>query len=231
MLARLFFVLLAVVPAISSTMSAEVTIGSISIILPPPAGFCELTVDEHLDNRAITDVTEALAKFGIKLLAMSADCRQLTEWRAGKRPLLDDFAQYHIPVRMMTGESLPATTAESINKICAGLRAHGERIVSNQMSDFKSVGERIFKEIGLNEIKFIGVVAEDPSVCYTAYLQKLRTVVGTDKTQLHMSATTGVKTKQIGLSRYAVYHSSNTLDGALAQAKRDIAALFAANEH
>jgi hypothetical protein len=52
--------------------------------LPRPAGFCELTDRNPSDKRMLTVISDLVTKVGNKLLVMSADCKQLTEWRASK---------------------------------------------------------------------------------------------------------------------------------------------------
>ncbi len=78
-LAGTLALLLGLLPA--STARAEM-VGSVSIALPPPAGFCKLTEDNASDRRVINTIAESLTKVGSKLLVMSADCRQLADWRA-----------------------------------------------------------------------------------------------------------------------------------------------------
>src|SRR5258708_1196811 len=71
-----------------ATAVAEM-VGSVSIDPPAPAGFCKLTEGNASDRRAIKTTSESLEKVGTKLLAVSADCQELSAWRAGTRPLLD----------------------------------------------------------------------------------------------------------------------------------------------
>ena len=75
----------------SSVLAAEVTLEGVTFNLPPPAGFCELEDQNPSDKRVLATLTDVLAKSGNRLLSMSADCQQLADWRATKRPLLDDY--------------------------------------------------------------------------------------------------------------------------------------------
>src|SRR5438270_13863563 len=67
------------------------------------------------------------------LLVMSANCKQLTEWRVSKRPLLDDFAQYQTTV----SDSPPT---ETVAQTCATLRAQVSELAANQAPDIKANG-------------------------------------------------------------------------------------------
>jgi hypothetical protein len=69
------------------------------IELTMPPGFCELDKGNRVDPRALTAIRNLVSGGGNQLLAIAADCSQLTDWRAGKRPLLDDFLQYQTPAR------------------------------------------------------------------------------------------------------------------------------------
>ncbi len=203
----------------ASTAVAEM-VGSVSIALPPPAGFCKLTEDNASDRRVINTIAESLTKVGSKLLVMSADCRQLADWRARKRPLLDDYAQYQVPLAGLDSSPPP------IAKTCAAMRASGEKFEHDQSA--KTAVESIARNVKLNEQKVIGVLAEDPDACYVALLSKWQTEAGTPKTQLTLLAVTTVKDRSIFLNQYSVYDAA-ALDQQLAKVKATVAALQAAN--
>jgi hypothetical protein len=180
MLRRLAFVVLAFAAAPPSVLAAWVAVGGTAINLPPPTGFCELSQGNASDKTMVTTQTDLLAKSGNKLLSMSADCRQLADWRAGKRPVLDDYAQYQTPLSNMEASAGPP---EPVKQTCATLRAQGEKLLSNQMPDIKARVETTLKKVKINETTFIGVLAEEPTACYAGLLQKIHTAANTDKTQ------------------------------------------------
>src|SRR5215831_17448975 len=107
MLRRFALVALVLALASPSAMAAQVALGGVSINLPTPAGFCELSEGNAADNRMLTTLGDIVSKSGNKLFAMSADCRQLTDWHARKRQLLDDYAQYQTPIATMESSSPP----------------------------------------------------------------------------------------------------------------------------
>src|ERR1700704_6667839 len=88
----------ALVAATSTATAVDAIVGGVSVKLPPPSGFCELTEREPPDKRMLAISGDLVAKSGNKLHVMSADCKQLSEWRTRRRPLLDDFAQYQTPM-------------------------------------------------------------------------------------------------------------------------------------
>jgi len=225
MLARLACVVFSVAATISGAMSAETTIGGVSINLPAPAGYCELMDGEPSDQRMIAFTAARVAKGGNKLISISADCQQLVDWRAGKRKLLDDFAQYQTHVGSMNA-SVPAG---AIKEICAQIRTEGNKAISDQVWDMKSRIEQASDRIKMNEVNFLGVVAEEPSVCYAAMMMKISTEFGTEKTQVSIYAYTSVKNKLLFVYRFAPYVGYESVTKGLEQLKADVVALFAAN--
>jgi hypothetical protein len=224
MLGRLTFAALALAAAASAALASQAMIGSVSVNLPPPGGFCELSASNSSDQRMISTLNDLLEKSGNKLLVMSADCGQLADWRTGKRKLLDDYAQYQTPIATM---DKPPT--ETVAQTCSVLRAQGEKILANQMPDIKARVESTLKQIKMNETNFLGVLAEDPAACYAALIQKISTEAGTDKTQVTMFAVTILKNRSVFAYRFAVYADANTVNDVLAKIKVDVAALTAAN--
>jgi hypothetical protein len=75
MRSRLVFVAVLAAAATSATAS-ETVIGGVSINLPVPSGFCELSAGNPADKQMVANVSAVLTKGGIKLLNMSADCQQ-----------------------------------------------------------------------------------------------------------------------------------------------------------
>jgi len=215
---------LALVFGASSVTAAEAIVGGVSIKLPPPAGFCELTDRNPSDKRMLTVISELVTKVGNKLLVMSADCKQLTEWRASKRPLLDDFAQYQTPI----SDSPPT---ETVAQTCATLRAQGSELAAKQAPDIKANVERALKNVKINETRFIGVLAESAVACYAGLLQKLRTEVSTDKVQLTVFAATIAKNRSHFIYRMAAYINSDSVDTTLKGLRGTVAAFLAANRN
>jgi len=212
--------------ASSGAVAADATIGGVSINLPTPAGFCDLKDQDPSDKRMITVLTDLIAKSGNKLLAMSADCRQLTAWRAQKRSVLDDLGQYQTSIALVD-----KPLAEPVKQTCASLRAEGDKLLANQFPDIKARIESALERVKINNTTFMGVLAEDPTACYAALLQKIQTEAGTDKTQVIAFATTIVKNKSVFVYRIALYANSASVDAVLAKLKVNFAALLAANRN
>jgi hypothetical protein len=216
--------LFALACAASNAIAGSATLGDVSVNLPPPTGFCELSADNASDRGLLTTVSGVLTKSGNKLLSYSADCRQLAEWRTSKRKLLDDFAQYQAQIA-----AIDKPPSETIQQTCATLRAEGDKILSNQMPDIKKRVEATLNKIKVNETSFLGVLAEDTNACYAGILQKIHTEANTDKTQITVFAIALVKAKSVFVYRFAVYTGSDSIDATLVRLKSNVAALYKAN--
>ncbi len=222
MLSRL--TLLFLLAATSRLLAAQAELGDVSVTLPQPPGFCELAKANPADDRMLTLIGGLLTQSGNKLLSMSADCAQLKSWRGGKRPLLDDYAQYQVSLAMM--DKAPS---EPIEQTCATLRQQGNQIVSDEMPDLKTRIESAIKDLQMKQTTFIGVLAEEPSACYAGLVQLLHTQAGTDKTQLTLFAVTTVKNRTLYVYRFMIHTGSESVLRGLAEIKKDVAGLLAAN--
>jgi len=224
MLTRLAFAALLVAAAAASALAAQANLGGVSIALPTPSGFCELSESNNSDKRMITTLTGLLEKSGNKLLGMSADCRQLRDWHSGKRQLLDDYAQYQTPIG-----SIDKPPSETVAETCKTLRDEGNKILANQLPDIKARVETTLKSVKMNETIFIGVLAEEANACYAGLVQKIHTEAGTDKTQITVFAVSTIKDKSVFTYRFSVYKNPQTADVVLGKIKGDVAALLSAN--
>jgi hypothetical protein len=224
MLGRLTFAALILAASASGALSAQATLGQVSVTLPPPAGFCELNASNSRDSRMLSILSGLAEKSGNKLLAMSADCGQLADAHAGRRQVLDDFAQYQ--TRSAIVDRPPS---ESVAQTCVTLRTRGSTFAAALWPDMKARIESAVEKVRINETSFIGVLAEDSHACYAAWVEKGRTEAGTDKTQVTVGAVTIIRSRSIYVYRSAVYQNPDTIDAALAKFKADVAALVAAN--
>jgi hypothetical protein len=203
-------------------VAAQVKVEGVPIALPVPAGFCELSSGNPTDQRILETIGEALAKaHGNQLLAMSADCRQLADWRDGRR-LLGDYTQYQAP-------RIAAANDETFRQTCAALRQQGGRGFANLKTDAKTKMEDTVRQMKVNEQRFAGFLGEDPAACYIALLQKLKAEEGPDVTQLTVLAITVVKGKFLFVNRYAPYVNADSINETWAKLKLTIAALQEAN--
>jgi hypothetical protein len=135
----------------------------VALNLPPPAGYCELSEAQPSDAGMITAIGAMLDKGGNRLLVISAECRQLDDWQAGRRPLLANYAQYQT-LKTWENSNLPAAPAEVIKGTCAQLRAQGEGLTTNMTPDVQRRFDEVMKTVKINEMKFLGVLDEGSTI-------------------------------------------------------------------
>jgi hypothetical protein len=205
----------------------DAQIGSAALTLPAPQGYCELTEEQPADVRIVNIIGDLVAATKNELLAVSADCRQLEAWRAGKVATLDDYVQYQTPVDAMDST---APRGEAVKEICASARADGGKSVAGAATDLNARMDAAVKGAKFGETDFLGVLAEDADACYFGLLLKARTEGGGDEeNQLMISAATVVKGKIVFYNLSTIYHDAGTVTAALARHRHNIPALLAAN--
>jgi hypothetical protein len=209
-------------------LAREVTIGGTPVDLTAPSGQCELEAGRPGDARMLQTTETALSGVGNRLLAFFADCKQLDDWRAGKRPLLEDFAQYQAAAATI-GAPPPPAPDDIIKQNCAAQRKEGERTLSRLATDIKTRIEEAIRGVTVNQVRFLGVVGEEPGVCYGAIVQRFRAETGKDVTIVGVYATMFVRGKLVHYYLYTPYRSAQTVTALVARHKLNVAALLAAN--
>jgi hypothetical protein len=220
--------LFALAVSVTGAMAADAVLGGVSIKLPPPDGFCELAASYPADNRALTAVGKVLESGGNKLLGMSADCRQLADWRIGQRNFLDDYGQYQTPIAQM--DQLVSSPRTMVSDTCAGMQTAGKAIADSLTPSLQSIIEHAVKTVKMNSMSFAGVLAEDQTACYAAEVQNLTTETGTEKIQLGLLGVTVVKNKSVYAYRFSIYTPSVDVKGQLAKLQSAVASLQVANK-
>jgi hypothetical protein len=204
-------------------------VGGVTLELPPPSGYCEADASSAVD-RPLFDYMNAAARPGTRLLTISAECGQLIEWRTGRRPALDNYAQHHT-ITLWENTPLPAPPAALIDQTCTALRSQGGQVMSQMGPDIKDRIERALKDVKVNEFKFMGVLGQDPNACYASLVARMRMESGEEIEQASVFATTIVRGKVIYYILYARFVNADTLTGMLAQLRGYVAELEAATRN
>src|SRR5262245_16640042 len=97
-------------------VAKEAKVGSATLVLPSPPGYCDLDTARTAEAHAVS-VTERMLSTN-RLLAFSADCQQLAEYRATKGATpLDNIAQYQTLVRWESRQ-LPGAPEAVVKRVC-----------------------------------------------------------------------------------------------------------------
>jgi len=213
----------------AAAFAKDTRVGNVSLQLPPPQGYCEMDRATGPSDVKMMDAVDGMLKpTGNRLLAISADCTQLNDWRAGKRKLLDNLAQYQALVATESSDQ-SAQAADVIKQACAEMRAQGEKMVTDMEPDVRARADQVLKTVKVNEMRFLGVIAEEPTICYAAMLQKFKAETGAEKTQATVFATTVLKGKIVYFYLFVLSESGSTVTDALALDKAQMAKVKAAN--
>ena len=221
MLGRIGLGLLCVwLPAMA--LAADASMGSVTLNLPLPAGYCELDPSQASDKRIIEAIRAAAPDNDI--LVIAADCKEITDWRAGKR-LIEHMLQYQT-ARAARTSAFPVAGALSA---CNELRNQGEKINADQMSSIKENVKKAMSKVDFHGQTVLGVTGDDPNGCYTTLLQKFRSETGKEIVQLNMFFLGSIKDRLVYIYLMTPYESDRTIDGLLSRHKANTAALKAAN--
>ena len=210
--------------------AADVKIGDVPLRLPQPPGYCEMDPVLASDAPLIGRLHSTMTKTGNRLLVISADCAELRDWRNGKRQDLDHMAQYQTIIEL-ENEPLPNTPEQMIKNYCTNMNTYGNQTTGAAAQDAQERAEQASKLLKLNEIKFLGVVAEDPLVCYSATLQKFKIDTHDPTTQLAIIATTLLRGKVVQLYLFAPYTGHTSITQLLAQQRMNAGRLQRANHY
>ena len=193
----------------SGTCTTSYAFGT-SVTLTAPSGQCELDPGQPSDARMLQITESTLASVGNRLLGFYADCKQLNDWRTGKRALLEDFAQYQTSIAAIDAPA-PAVPAEAIKQLCSQQREASEKVVTGIATDMKARIEEAVRGVQLNQVRSLGVVAEDANACYAALVQRFKAETGKDVTIMALFATTFVQGKLVLYYLYSPYRSAQTM--------------------
>jgi hypothetical protein len=208
--------------------AADVKIGDTPLRLPQPTGYCEMDPVLASDTPLIGRLHATMAKAGNHLLVMSADCTELKDWRTGKRQDVDHFAQYQTPIAF-ENEALLETPEKMIQNYCGNMTALGDQAMPGTSRDVNGRAEQASKTIALNDLKFLGVLAEDPLVCYAATLNKFKVKAHEETTQASIIATTILKGKVVLYHLFAPYIGRETFMQLLTKHRKNVSQLQHAN--
>ena len=133
---------------------------------------------------------------------------------------------------MASAANSPAPPApdEAIKQLCSQQRQEGEKLMTGLAPTMKARVEEAVRGVTVNQTRFLGVVGEEPGVCYSALAQRMKSESGKDVTLIAVFATTYIKGKIVFYYLYSPYRSAQTVTSLLAKHKLNVAALLQANK-
>jgi hypothetical protein len=149
--------------AVTSTAQAErLTLGGRTVVLEPPAGYCALDPARPEEAKLI-DFNEQMQQPRNHVAMQLADCGELEEFRAGKRPSFERYGQYFVPVVDGAVKPVPDYTR-------AAFLAEGARelpkLDSGALMDEVTAKLRESAGGDVAGAKFLGVLQQDEAGLY-----------------------------------------------------------------
>ena len=182
-----------------------------------PQGHCGLDRKNPSDQKAI-ELVERLTAGQNQLHLFSADCTQLSEWRAGGRPTLGEYAQVQSAVQFHS-QDLSGREVEVIKSICTATRQQGNEITAGVETDIKNRIETGKEKIKIDNVAMLGALGEDEMGCYVGLIIKGVTDAGVPKSQLCVFANVVLNGRIMYIYRYAETVDQPTADRLLLAVK------------
>jgi hypothetical protein len=216
----------------AAVLAAEVKIGDVPVTLPSLPGHCEMDVVQASDADLIAKLHTSLRKAGNRLLLLTADCKELKEWRNGKRPALEHMAEYQT-ILALENTRLPDEPEKVIKTYCDQMNALANQATAQTMAGVQDRAEQAVKVVTINEMKSLGAlpVPDEPLVCYAATLHKFKVETGEEFTQATVIAAAVVKGKLLLSYLFAPYVGRDTLMHVLTKQRANVRQLRHANRN
>jgi hypothetical protein len=224
MIKRIVLTVLFLLPGVVAH-AADVQMGGVTMKLLAPKGYCELEPGQASDKRMIDFLNVALSKGPNELLAISADCGELRDWRTGSRRLLEHFSQYQVEKARRSS----SFTIDEAKGACAVMREQGQKLSD---ASTKNVNDNIHeanRKIDFQGQTFLGVLADDPNGCFVGLFQKYKAETGAQISQLNVFFAGSIKDREVFFYVWAPHQNDGSIKSLLSLTQAHVAALKAAN--
>jgi hypothetical protein len=206
--------IIAVVAAAVAALPAQakqvhvVQVDGVRVGVPVPAGYCVMDRN-HPSDRRVIGYFERVNKGKNRILVTIADCRQLRDWRGGRRKLLGHYA-YLTVATQLEGRTISMPPARFARVMERSFRRRGMEIVKRGNTVWRKRIEKTLPTVRVNENRFLGVLRTDGHAAYIGLIQRVRTEYGTEKVVLGMTSTGLVRGKVLSFSFYSDYAAAGS---------------------
>jgi hypothetical protein len=203
--------------------ASEVKVGSTSLQINPPQGYCELDPAQPADAGLLQySPTKNL------LLSYSVDCTELADYRTGKRELIDHWAR-QVVLATLANTPPEADPQTYLNELCKEVRATGASVEAKTEAEIKAKIDKSVPSAKDIKLNFVGMLARDNSTCYTMTVTTLTAQNGVDRVIVFLTAFVMIKGKLVYHFLYAPYDDSETPIRMLSEHRNIIATIEASN--
>jgi GYF domain 2 len=210
--------------SIGGSPAQHLPIDALDLKFIPPSGYCYL--EQGQDSELLATVPSAtLAHTSNRLLSVSAHCTELRQFRQRQRSALWHYSQYQV-VRSM--EAKPASAA-TVRAACEATREQSEKIASDLKNKTQAAFDAAKQNVKVDQMRPMGVLAEEPTACYVGQLQKA-TIAGATLEIAGVYAITTLKERLIFYYIFAPYRGGQTFPEMLRRHQQNVIALLQANQ-
>jgi hypothetical protein len=201
--------------------AATVNLLGRSIEAAIPTGYCE--VGGHLaEAEIVSRIREGIGNSN-QILAMFADCKELEDFRNGRRTMLDNY-----------GQILAQTPKGQLRALKGLSRSEYIRKISGKTNDFTEAfkkAETRVKQIvpGLQLGENLGILSTDSNGIYVGLLMTMPDDTGRARSIIGIVGMTLVREMSITINLYQPFKNSTDLRGLLARQQSAIASLVRVN--
>jgi hypothetical protein len=221
---------IAALPALAQkapTGAPAVDIGGRSVKLVVADGHCPLERSQPNDRTAI-ELVERLIAGNNQLHLTTADCKTLADWRAGRKPQLDEYTQVQTQIARQ-GVDLAGQEKEVITGNCAAVRAQGGPITDQASGMIKERLAKAQQQALIQNVALLGALDEDENGCYVGLVIKGQTMDGKPKTQLCVFSIAVLNGRLFYLYRYSDKYGESEVSRLLGERKAATKAHVLAN--
>jgi hypothetical protein len=213
--------------ATSTAQSETLTLGGRTVMLDPPAGYCALDPARPEEAKLI-DFNETMQQPRNHVAMQLADCGELEEFRAGKRPSFERYGQYFVPVTDGAVKPVPDYTRAQF--LAEGAREL-PKLDSGALMDEVTAKLRESAGSDVAGAHFLGVLQQDAAGLYLG-IAVGQVSVG-DRTvsagAIGVVGLTLVNRISVSLGLYQAHASAEAVPDLLAKIRQTLAATVQAN--
>lgn len=216
----------ALIVLITTLLSLEAEAGTVNLLGRPieaiiPTGYC--VVGGHPADAEMVSLTREGIGNANQILALFADCKELEDFRKGRRIMLDNFGQILVQTPKGQLRALKGISrTEYIQKMSG---------VSSYMPEALKRAEARVKQYapGYQDHANLGLISTDSNGLYMGLLMTMTDDTGRHRPIVGVVGLTLVKELSISINLYQAYRSSPDLRGLLARQQSAMASFVRAN--
>jgi hypothetical protein len=190
-------------------------------------GECALDRKHPVDKRLI-DQTEALIVNSNFLHVITADCKQLADWRSLRVMFLTDGMQIQ-SLKAAANQNLRGQEKAVVDAVCNQFRTNAGDVSKFAENEVRDRIEQSKATIKLESFKLIGVMGQDDRACYVAARVAGKSEIGTDTIRMMVFGTLVLSGKLVYMYRYSDRQDHTVLKDLMADLDQDIRRQIAAN--